>query len=298
MKKTTGTIILCFLLGFLIGCGKGEESVPVIGDVVQEKQNTYSCSFDGMKHTFILDLPMKSECAPLVLFLPGYGDTAEAFRSEIHFEKEAVPLGYAVAYVTGAPDPSSPTSAVGWNSDSGHQGNRDVEFLTALSGYLQDKYLLDPSRTYAVGFSNGAFMTHRLAMEASDTFHACVSVAGLMKQSVWEMRRESNAVGFFQITGEKDNVVPKNRDGSAKYANAPAIEEVMEYWAASNGLEQSETGLIGDGSELTKYTGVDKAQQVWHLIISNGRHSWPSERYNLIDINALILEFLEVQKEE
>ena len=265
---------------------------------MQEKPDTCTCSFDGVKHTFLLELPEETEGAPLVIMLPGYGNTAEAFRTEIHFERDANPLGYAVVYVTGAPDPCSATSSVGWNSEAGTGGNRDVEFLTALARYLQETYSLDRNRCYAVGFSNGAFMTDRLAMEASDTFQACVSVAGLMKQSVWDLRRENNTVGFFQITGEKDDVVPKNSDGSARYAKAPAIEDVMEYWAASNGLDRSETVPVGVASVMTRYTGVDKPQQVWHLVVSNGHHSWPSERFHQINTNALILEFLDAQKEE
>ena len=49
--------------------------------------------------------------------------------------------------------------------------------------------------------------------------------------------------GFFQITGEKDDVVPKNSDGSAKYAIVPAIEDVIAYYAEANGLtlDQIET---------------------------------------------------------
>ena len=90
-------------------------------------------------------------------------------------------------------------------------------------------------------------------------------------------------------------LMPKNSDGSARYANAPAIEDVMEYWADSNGLEYLETSPIGKASTLTKYGGEGKPQQVWHLFVKDGRHSWPSEKYNRIDTNALILEFLENQ---
>jgi poly(3-hydroxybutyrate) depolymerase len=138
-------------------------------------------------------------------------------------------------------------------------------------------------------------MIHRLAMETQGTFAAFVSVAGMMKESVWEERRDTNTAGFFQITGEKDDVVPKNSDGSAAYAKAPAIEDVMEYWADSNGLKESETMQIGNDSALIKYRGKDTFRQVWHLVISDGHHSWPSEQYNQINTNALILEFLDSQ---
>ena len=86
-------------------------------------------------------------------------------------------------------------------------------------------------------------MAHRLAMEAGDTFRAVVSVSGMMQPEVWEKRNKTNNVSFFQITGEKDDVVPKRSDGTAKYTTAPAIEDVMEYWAKSDGLSLTGQGF-------------------------------------------------------
>ena len=122
---------------------------------------------------------------------------------------------------------------------------------------------------------------------------AVVSVAGMMPEEIWINRKEANDVGVFQITGEKDDVVPKNRDGSAKYSKAPAIEDVMDYWVKANGLEEAESSEIGKGSVFTKYAKEGKDKQVWNLFIKDGRHSWPDEKITGIDINALILEFLE-----
>ncbi len=262
-------------------------------EIVHLKDNSFSCSFDGVKHIFILDLPKKTEKAPLVIMLPGYGNTAESFRTSVHFEQEANFRGYAVAYVTGAPDPNNPISANGWNSGIGAEGNDDVDFLVSLAKYLQKEYSFDKGRTFAAGFSNGAFMAHRLAMDAGSTFSACVSVAGLMPAKIWNARNDRNNVSFFQISGEKDDVVPKDSDGSAKYAKDPAIEKVMEYWAASNGLDICESEDTGKGSVLTKCRGTQTHNQVWTLFVKEGRHSWPSVKQNGIDTNSLILEFFD-----
>ena len=294
MKNAAVFGLILIILAVFAGCGN-KTPEPVLEAVTQEKEDTFSCMFDGVKHRFVLELPDVTENAPLVLMLPGYGNNAEAFRLQTSFDKDACPLGYAVVYVTGARDPNFPGSSLGWNYEGNPEGNSDVEFLTALARYLQEEYSLDKTRQYAVGFSNGAFMIHRLAMEAQDTFSAFVSVAGFMPESVWKERRESNSAGFFQITGEKDNAVPKKSDGSADFSRAPAIEDVMEYWAGSNGLQQSETSEIGNGSLLTKYRNEGKTQQVWSLTVSDGRHSWP-DSFNNIDTNALILEFLETQQ--
>ncbi len=268
-----------------------------IEDVVQKDTSSFSCTFDNVKHGFILDMPTEHVGAPLVLMLPGYGNTAEAFRTSVHFEEDANALGYAVAYVTGAPDPNAPTSAVGWHSEVNTEGNRDIEFLVSLVKYLQEEYRLDEEHTYVTGFSNGGLMAHCLAMETKGVFAAAVSVAGWMPESVWNKRRESNQTGFFQITGEKDNAVPKQSDGSAKYARAPAIEDVTAYWAESNGLREQEETSVGKESVLSKYYEKGKSQQVWSLFVKDGRHSWPDERFSGINTNALILDFFEAQNE-
>ena len=296
MKKTAFLLMLALLLALPLHPAQGEADAPSIEEIVQLKEDSFSCTFDGVRHSFLLELPEEPAGAPLVLMLPGYGNTAEAFRSQVHFEREANARGYAVAYVTGAPDPNVPTSSVGWHSETDTPGNRDVEFLVALKDWLQAACELDPERAFAVGFSNGATMAHRLAMEAGESFTACVSVAGFMPKSVWDGRREHAAVGFFQITGEKDDAVPKYSDGSARYAKAPAIEDVTAYWAEANGLEPLETVEIGRASVLTKYAAAGNARQVWELLVANGRHSWPSESFHRIDTNTLILDFFEAQR--
>lgn len=206
---------------------------------------------------------------------------------------DANALGYAVVYVTGAPSPGDATSANGWNSGVGQSSNDDVGFLCGLVNYLCETYDFDSTRVYAVGFSNGAFMTHRLAIEANDTFAAVVSVAGMMPESVWEGRPSDCSVGVFQITGEKDDVVPKNSDGSANYSKAPAIEDVVAYYVDRNGLNVTDIDTVGKKSVLTKYKSFDSSKQVWNLWILDGRHSWPDEKITGVNMNQLILEYLE-----
>ena len=134
-----------------------------------------------------------------------------------------------------------------------------------LSEYLQKEYKLNKDLVFAAGFSNGGFMTHRLAMQGQTSFKACVSVAGKMPKVIWRDKNKKIRVGFFQITGLKDDVVPKNSDGSARHASDPAIEDVMDYWAASNKFTLVTKEEVGEGSELTKWTSAGKFKkgQVW-----------------------------------
>ena len=283
-----GLIVITGLIGFL-SYRPGTEKVEA---VTQLKNNHYKCTFDGIEHIFIVDMPEKTEGSPLVLMLHGYGQNAEVFRSTVGFEKDAVNEGYTVVYVTGATSPEDKTSAVGWNAGVRESSNRDVEFLKAMVQYMAGEYGIDKTKVFAVGFSNGAFMCHRLACEAEDTFAAVVSVSGMMPESVWESKPEACDIGVFQITGEKDDLIPKNSDGSASVSKDPAIEDVMNYYVTANGLELSEEEMIGKKKETTfrKYTGKS-GKQVWDIFIKDGRHSWPNEGVTGINMNQMILDY-------
>lgn len=290
-RKVVSLILVVGIASAMVtSCGKKRE-VTRLSDVKMLEENKYSCTFDGVEHEFILCFPEETKNAPLILMLHGAGESAEAMRRNTNLDEDAVPEGYAVCYVTAAVDPNNPSLGKVWNSGTGIDEKKDCEFLVALVSYLEGEYGLDEDRTYAVGFSNGAFMTYRLAVEASDVFEATVSVAGIMPRTIWDERPEKSNVSIFQITGEDDAVVPKNSDGTAASAIAPAMEDVISYWAEADGLEFLGEETIGNDSLITRY-GNDKDIKVWHLFVTNGHHSWPQENITGIDTNALILEFL------
>jgi poly(3-hydroxybutyrate) depolymerase len=295
MKTIKTAAFLLAAAIFLSGCGQKKAEKLRLKDISCTDGNKYSCTFDGVKHDFIVDMPDNTPNAPLVVMLHGYGDSAEGFRNSIRFEEKANPLGYAVVYVTGAPSPRDGTSANGWNSAAAQNDNKDTEFLVSLAEYLQKKYSLDKDRIYAAGFSNGACMMHTLAEKADDTFSALASVAGYMQKSIWDKRKGSD-ISFFQLTGENDDFVPKERDGTAETNPAPSIENVIEYRKSSINADTSSSCEVGKGSVLNIYENSETHRQVRELTVKGGGHSWYSEKYNGFDTNDLILDFFETQK--
>ena len=280
------TIMTAILL-FMTGC---TTTNPGLEDISNTTPNHYACTYDGVRHDFIVDLPEDPVGSPLVLMLPGAGGTAESFRLDTRFHETACPHGYTVVYVTGAPEPGDPTSPVVWNHEGSGSGNDDVGFLTSLVEFIHETYLTDHHHCFAAGFSNGAFMCHRLALEASETFQAVISVAGTMSCNTWKNRPADCPTSLLQIAGEKDDVIPRLGDGSARYSKFPAIEDVIAYY--SDGLETAEVLEIGKGSTLTEYKD-DSDNQVWFLLVEDGRHSWSAESVTEIDTNRIILDFLE-----
>lgn len=288
VRKIISVILVTALIATVIcGCVKKREIVS-LSDVTLIEDNKYSCTFEDVYHEFILCLPEETKGAPLVLMLHGAGESADIMKNNTAFDETAVPEGYAVCYVTGAVDQAATTPIKGWNAGTVPGENNDTGFLVSLASYLEEEYKLDKKHTFAVGFSYGAFMTYRLAVEAPDIFEATVSVAGVMPMTIWEERAEKASVGIFQISGTNDDIIPR---GEAS-AIAPPIEDVISYWAEADGLELVSEETAGKSSTLTRYASGDGAPQVWHLLVDNGYHSWPNESITGIDTNALILEFL------
>ena len=293
MKKIINlTLMLIGLLAafILTGCSS---SGPKLENVVLDENNKYNCTFEDVKHEFVISLPEESKNAPLIVMFHGAGDSAEGFRLTSGFDNDALPMGYAVCYVSGSSNPKAGRNTRSWNYGRFEPDYNDVEFIKALVNYLVDEYSLDKDHVFCAGFSNGGFMNFRLALEAQDTFLACVSAGGDLCKTLWDKRPDKNDVGMLVVYGENDESIPKNIDGSAKTALDPAIEDVIDYMATSNGLDAQSEGEIGDGSIIRKYEADSDKDIVWSVVVKEGKHGWPTEDLNSFSVNKLILEFFE-----
>lgn len=279
----------CFLTALLMtlslcSCSQRIKSVSSESD-----QNKFSCSYNGTKRSFYLFLPQTDEYknTKLVVMLHGYGSSARAFFMETGFEKDALPKNYAVLYINGIPNPKVKMASSGWNYNYDKYGKSDLNFIVDLVQFIQKSYGLC-KKCYVVGFSNGAFMTTKLAVEKPRYFDAFVSVGGMMPENVWNHRKNhKNGVKFFQINGTKDVVTPMRINDSAKYNPNPAMEDVIDYFVNENKVASEPTlEIINDKIKITKYEN-----SVWWMLIKDYPHSWPSSRFCELNINEIILDF-------
>lgn len=273
---------------------KASNDQPNIDDklIIESIENeNMQCSYDGFKHNVILKLPNNPTDAPFVLALCGYGDSPEQLCSMMDMDALLTENGYAVAYISGSRDDSDSSASTGWNSGLKQSDKDDVGFLVAFTKWMQKEYSLDTTRTFVIGFSNGAFMTHRLATDTENIFCGIISVAGMMPKLTWEQRPDTNNISVFQVYGTKDDVVPMEQTGTAKYSQAPSIESVMQYWADSNHASFNEEKELSPKSTLTTYKNDDNTN-IWTLVITDGRHSWPSEQSSGLNLGSLILDFM------
>ena len=297
MRKIAILLLLSMFI-FVVGCRKETQEIKKLEDVVySEKNGIYSCTFDGFERSFTVYLPENcSDKIPVIFMLHGYGSTAEAFQLDTQMNKTACPQGYAVVYISGISNPKDKTSAPGWNSGIGDSDVDDVGFISAVADYTHENLNCDAEKSFVVGFSNGAFMIHRLAVEAPEKFSGFVSVAGMMPEKIWKNRGKINSLNFLQINGSDDDVVPMKLNGSDKNSKAPAIESVIDYYAEECGLDKCEKTALSEKAVLTKYNADGKNSSVWSVLVNGGRHSWFKESTAGFDTNELILEFFQQKK--
>lgn len=282
-SKMLLTVILVISCLSILSCNQ------TIKNLNQEKNtNQFTCTYAGRNRSFELYLPKKEDFqdTPLVVMLHGYGNSAQSFRLQTEFEKDALEQNYAVLYISGDVVPTDKTSSSGWNYTYSFWGKVDMSFIVDLSSFVQKQYGLKNSK-FVVGFSNGGFMVNKLATEKSDKFDAFVSVGGMMPLEVWN-HKKNKAVKYFQINGTKDDVVPMRLNGSAAYNPNPAMEDVIEHYVKSNAIKSSaDEILINEKVKILKY-----GNQVWWMQIKDYHHTWPKDNICKINVNKYILEFL------
>lgn len=78
----------------------------------------------------------------------------------------------------------------------------DVAFFSAMLTELSSRYNVDERRIYASGFSNGASMTSRLALEMSDSFAAIGAAAGSLELPASPAPGPVSALASFGVSDE------------------------------------------------------------------------------------------------
>ncbi len=257
-----------------------------------ENKDLYTCTYKDFKRSFIICLPETcDENTSLVVMLHGMGESAALFKMYTEFEKQANPNNYAVIYIDGTTDPDNKTQGKGWQYHHNKISKTDMNFIIKLCKYCQNKYSLG-KRIFVGGFSNGAFMANKLAITYPNIFKGVISVGGMVPKDVWEYRNAKKPVSIIQINGTKDDIVPMEFNGSNKYNPNPSMEKVLEYYAGLNNLTFKDYKTTPLSDLTTLYSLENK---IWWILIQDGMHNWPTEQFSKINVNSVIIDFMNKQ---
>lgn len=167
--------------------------------------------YDGQAREFTVYLPpaASDDCPlPVVFAFHGVLMNGETMAEMTHLHN----LGNRCNFIVVYPDGDGHGVFRTWNS-GGRSGRLeriaedDVGFVRCMVNELKKRYVVDPKRIHATGFSNGAMLCYRLAVEASDTFASIAPVAGTLAVSTQCAERYVPAL---HIHGTDDKVVAWN----------------------------------------------------------------------------------------
>lgn len=164
----------------------------------------------GLNRDFILHIPANAPPGPkpLVIALHGAWQPAGVMQRYLDLDKIADREGFIVAYPKGM--------NLLWNDGRATVAGimpiiyprDDGRFIVDVLETLEAEGLVDPSRAYLMGFSNGGFLTAFIACRYADRFAAYATMMMTVPVGYSESCKPSRPLPILMMNGTYDPIVP------------------------------------------------------------------------------------------
>jgi len=242
---------------------------------------TIDLLFQDRMRQYLLYVPAMPN-GSLVLVFHGGGQVAAQIRRISGFDaladREHFIVVYPQAFERSWADGRGVTSAE-------KQGVNDVAFAKAVVADVARTHVVDRTRVFATGLSNGAALSYRLGCEAADTFAAIAPVAGTIAAGLAEPCRPTQPVAVVGVHGLADPSMPFDGGyvgGSPGGGQVRGVRATQELWRSLNGCAPAVmvTPLavaVQDGTSVTRrsYANCRGNGDVVAYEIQRGGHRWP-----------------------
>ena len=225
----------------------------------------------GNERTYSLHVPATydpTKGTPLVFLFHGYTMTASDIATASHFAAAADKHGMIVAFPQGLSNSFNAGDCCGTAQSSNVD---DVAFTSAMIAAIESDYCVAPKRVFSAGFSNGGFLSYRLACELSDKIAAVAPVAGGLRidSATCTPKRP---VPVLHIHGTSDLLVPY---GGGIGTNP--VSYSIDAFKAKNGCAAGAGKVVytKDDVSCTKWDGCTSNADVELCTVTGGGHQWP-----------------------
>jgi polyhydroxybutyrate depolymerase len=256
----------------------------------------HTVTVDGISRKYLVFVPKGfDKPSPMVLVLHGGGSNARQMERYTRLNDLAAKEGFLVVY---------PEAVEGnWNDGRGIEGVRaqqenidDVKFVRMIVDRISKEHRIDRSRVFCTGISNGGFMSHRLASEASDLMTAIAPVVGGMAPAMAKKFHPDHPVSILIIQGDAAPLVPIRggmvgfRRGRKRGQVIPT-EETISLYVRRNGNQGMPTVTTldrdkkdGTSVEVREYPDGPGGVKTQVYIVKNGGHTWAGRPLYLPEI--------------
>ena len=271
-------------------------------------QRSVSFSADGDSGSYLEETPAtaRGNPVPVVIDLHGYleSDSLQDVVSGLGA------FGVVHGFITITPQVNG-EKVPHW--DVGARSN-DVRFLGDLLSHVEDTLCVDEARIFVTGYSNGAWMTSRLACAYANRLAAVAPVAGLQDYRDCHPSRPVPVVAFHGTddpfvawtggSGPKATTLPSpngsggNALSQQKGVNPrtrfigplrASIPQQVNGWASRNGCAHTPNPRsIGTDVTLLTYECATDASVDFYEIMGGG-HSWPGSPTLAIPASAAVI---------
>jgi len=253
---------------------------------------TYSQTIDGVDiaRSVYLHVPPElsdEEPTPVVFSFHGNGGRATPFLASL--ESYVLDGRFIGVYAQGHEN--------AWNTGQADLTADDVAFIQAILADLSAYPSADMDRVYAQGFSNGAGMSHLVALRSLGFKAIAPQATALHVDDL--PTADTEPVAVIQFMGIDDPLCPYYGGVGAGGLDFLSAEESAATWAAHNGCDPKPTeDLTIEGNLRIAYTGCpDGAAVVHYRLMDCGldgppapcMHGWPNDMEG--GLQDLVLEF-------
>lgn len=249
---------------------------PEAGRVV-----TGAVQWQGRTRTYRVFVPSSytpDTPAPLVVGLHGGFGSGEQFERANGLDPALSARGMLGVFPDGVAGPVSGVRT--WNAGnccaySLAASVDDVGFIQKLVSRVRRQYSVDPDRVYAIGHSNGAMMSYRLACDLPGVFAAIAPVEGAIDDT--HPCRPRHPMNVLIIHGLRDLNVPYEGGIGVGYSRVDyaSVTQAVDRWRRINHCEGPSSVTV-DGDLRTKDAqGCDADGAVRLRSLADGNHEWP-----------------------
>jgi polyhydroxybutyrate depolymerase len=243
-------------------------------------ETRHTLTVDGVSRSYLLYLPVghrAGRALPLVLVFHGGGVRARSMAAHTGLTAVAEREGFAVAYPEGLDRR--------WNDGRGYgAAHDDVAFVRALLDTIARQAVIDSTRVYATGISNGAMFAYRLACDLPGVLAAIAPVAGAVPTALAERCAGARPTAVVAFQGTADPLLPYAGGGRRPSGRGEVLSAAgsAELWARVNGCAgpaapEAAIDSERDGTRVRRerWTGCREGRDVVRYTIEGGGHTWP-----------------------